>query len=214
MKNRGRGYGAADRVAWRILALAVLALCMAPLVARAQPVVDPTTVPAAAEATDAPADLVVANRQIVTLRASVLGGTPGDRVTAITERLNALLDRGGGTPAVATSEVEGGYLIKVNGEPVFRVLDADVPADSSQSTRQLAEQTAAHLTQALSEIAEARDARALLPAIGWRFSMGPPVSKRSSRSTRSSGVMDSKSSSRAGMRWSEPALSMAAASFG
>ena len=43
MRNRGRGYGAADRVAWRIFALAVLALCMAPLVARALPVVDPTT---------------------------------------------------------------------------------------------------------------------------------------------------------------------------
>jgi small-conductance mechanosensitive channel len=140
---------------------------MAPLVAGAQPVADPTTLPAATEATDAPADLVVANRQIVTLRASVLGGTPGDRVAVITERLSALLDRGGGTPAVATSEVEGGYLIQVNGEPVFRVLDEDVAPDSNQTTRQLAEQTAARLTQALSELAEARDARALLPAIGW-----------------------------------------------
>jgi small-conductance mechanosensitive channel len=50
---------------------------------------------------------------------------------------------------------------------VFRVLDADVAPDSSQTTERLAEQTTANFNQALREIEEARDARALLPAIGW-----------------------------------------------
>jgi len=168
MNERGRGHGAVGRVAWArfVCALGVLTLSMASLAAPAQPAADPATAPAAAEPEGAPADLVVANRPIVTLRAPVLGASPGERVAAITERLDALLERGG-TLAVSANEIEGGYLIQVNGEPAFRVLDADVAPDQNQTTRQLAEQATAHLTQALSEIAEARNARALLPAIGW-----------------------------------------------
>ena len=172
MNKRDRGRGANGRVAWARLAcvFAVWTLLAAAPAVPAQPTADPAAAAPATGASGAPAgepaDLVVANRPIVTLRASVLGGSPADRVVAITERLEALLERGG-TLAVAAREVEGGYLIQVNGEPVFRVLDTDVAPDLNQTTQQLAEQTTARLTQALSEIAEARNARALLPAIGW-----------------------------------------------
>ena len=58
-------------------------------------------------------------------------------------------------------------MIQVNGEPAFRVLDADVDPDLDQTTEQVAEQATARLGQALAEIAEARNARAMLPALGW-----------------------------------------------
>jgi hypothetical protein len=114
-----------------------------------------------------PAHLVVANRPIVTLRAPVLGASPADRVEAIGERLDALLDKGGGVPVASVREVEGGYLLLVNGEAAFRLLDADVDPVGHQTTLQVAEQTAGRLGQALAEVTEARNARALLPAAGW-----------------------------------------------
>ena len=174
MNERGKGRVAVGRVAWtrRVGALGVLTLLtlsVASPAALAQVAADPSTAPAASAPgapTDAPADLVVANRPIVTLRASVAGASPSERVAAIAERIEALLQRGG-RPVVGMEEVEGGFLIRISGEPVFRVLDADVDPDSHQTTQQLAEQTTARFTQALAEIAEARNAQAMLPAIGW-----------------------------------------------
>jgi small-conductance mechanosensitive channel len=115
---------------------------------------------------DEPAELSVANRHIVTLRASVLGASPAQRVEAIGERIDALLDKGGQLAATVQA-VEGGFLVYVGNEPAFRVLDGDVDPDSNLTTAQLAEQTTTRLGQALAETAEARDARALLPATGW-----------------------------------------------
>ena len=126
-----------------------------------------TSMPRAAAASGpAPADLVVANRTIVTLRAPVSGASAAQRVEAISERLDALLAKGG-TPIVSRTAVDGGYMIQVNGEPAFRILDADVDPDLHQTTAQVAEQATARLGQALAEIAEARNARAMLPALGW-----------------------------------------------
>src|SRR5262245_50243086 len=97
MKEWGSRHRAGERVTGTrlVCALAVLTLCTMSAAAPAQPVSEPMTAAATMEATDAPADLVVANRQIVTLRGSVMGATPHDRVAAITDRLRALFDRGG-----------------------------------------------------------------------------------------------------------------------
>jgi small-conductance mechanosensitive channel len=115
---------------------------------------------------DEPVELVVANRPIVTLRTSVLGASPAQRVEAITERMDALLDKGG-QPVATMQPVEGGFVVYAASEPAFRVLDGDVDPDSNLTTRQLAEQATARFGQALAEVAEARNARALLPATGW-----------------------------------------------
>jgi small-conductance mechanosensitive channel len=115
---------------------------------------------------DEPAELVIANRPVVTLRASVLGASPVQRVEAITERIDALLDKGG-QPVATMRPVEGGFIVYAGNEPAFRILDADVDPDSNLTTRQLAEQVTARFGQALAEVAEARNARALLPAAGW-----------------------------------------------
>jgi small-conductance mechanosensitive channel len=128
--------------------------------------------PAAPDATtvarpgDQPAELVVANRPIVKLRASVLGASPAQRVEVIEERIDALLDKGG--QLVATMQpVEGGFIVYAGSEPAFRVLDGDVDPESNLTTRQLAEQATTRFGEALAEVAEARNARALLPAAGW-----------------------------------------------
>jgi hypothetical protein len=174
MNERGKGGGSIGRV--RILrryawAVATWALLLAVTPASAQP--QPTAATAtetdaeAAASESAPADLVIANREIVTLRAPVLGGSPADRVAAIEERIDVLLDRGGATPVASMTPVDGGFLIRFDGEPVFRVLDADVAPDTNQTTEQLAAQTIARFNQALGEIQEGRNARALLPAAGW-----------------------------------------------
>jgi len=166
MNERGRGNGAIGRVACsrgRACALTTWLLLLAAPAATAQPA---ATDADSAAAGGLPADLVVANRTIVTLRAPVSGASAAQRVEAISERLDALLAKGG-APVVSRTAVDGGYLIQINGEPAFRILDADVDPDLHQTTAQVADQATARLGQALVEIAEARNARAMLPALGW-----------------------------------------------
>ena len=166
MNERGTGRGAIGRVACsrgRACALTSWLLLLAAAAATAQPA---ATDADSAAAGGLPADLVVANRTIVTLRAPVSGASAAQRVEAISERLDALLAKGG-APVVSRTAVDGGYLIQINGEPAFRILDADVDPDLHQTTAQVADQATARLGQALAEIAEARNARAMLPAFGW-----------------------------------------------
>jgi small-conductance mechanosensitive channel len=114
-----------------------------------------------------PAELLVANRPIVTLRAEVFGASPAQRVESITERIDALLEKGGGIPVATMLDTPGGFVVMMNGVPVFRVLDEDVDPELNQTTRELASETTTRFGQALAEVAEARNARALLPAVGW-----------------------------------------------
>ena len=167
MNERGRGRGAVGRMAGsrgRACALTTWLLLLAAAAAAQSADVDVEK--AAVASGPAPADLVVANRTIVTLRAPVSGASPAQRAEAISERIATLLAKGG-TPIVSRTAVDGGYVIQVNGEPAFRVLDADVDPDLDQTTAQVAEQATARLGQALAEFAEARNARAMLPALGW-----------------------------------------------
>jgi len=167
MSERGTGGGAIGRAAFslrRARAVSTWVLLLAASAVPAQPA--PVDADADAASGPAPADLIIANRRIVTLRAPVLGASPAQRVEAITERLDALLAKGG-TTVVTKTAVDGGFMIQVNGEAAFRVLDGDVDPGLHQTTVQVAEQTTARLGQALAEMAEARDARAMLPAIGW-----------------------------------------------
>jgi len=167
MNERGMGHGAIGRAAYsrgRVCALTSWLLLLAAAVAMAQPA--DVDADAASASGPASADLVVANRTIVTLRAPVSGASPAQRAAAISEHIDDLLARGG-TPIVSRTAVDGGYMIQVNDEPAFRILDADVDPDLQQTTAQVAEQATARLEQALAEIAEARNARAMLPALGW-----------------------------------------------
>jgi small-conductance mechanosensitive channel len=113
-----------------------------------------------------PADLYIANRRIVTLRAGLLGSPPAERAEATVQRVHSLIDMGGPL-AVTIRVVPEGRALEIDKHLVFRILGADVDPEGGATLDQTANAAAAELRTALAEIREARDSRALLPGIGW-----------------------------------------------
>ncbi len=111
-----------------------------------------------------PAELKIANRGIVTLRAGLLGVSPADRVATIKDRIDLLIARGG-PMRVGTRPIEGGYAVLLDDELVFRVLDTDVDVEVGESAKEVAARAGQRLDQALTEIREARDTRVVVTAI-------------------------------------------------
>jgi small-conductance mechanosensitive channel len=140
--------------------VAIVALGVLPGARAAEPTVAPSP-----PATAAPAQLKLANRSIVNLRAEVYGATAADRVRSIEERLVTVVAQGGPL-AVTTRVIEGGIAVLVDGRLVFRVLQADVDAEAGETADEAAARAASKLQQALDEMREARDSRAMLTAIG------------------------------------------------
>lgn len=152
--------------AGRTCALVMLAVWLAtatPSPARAQDV-------AAAAITGAnpvaPAELVVANRRITTLRAMAFGASPADRVEAITDGLAVLLERGGPL-VVAARPITGGVAIHIDGSFAFRILDGDVNQEAGETTALAADVAMRNLQQALDEMRESHNSEAMLRAIGY-----------------------------------------------
>lgn len=113
-----------------------------------------------------PADLMIANRRIYTMRAEVFGSSPGERAEVAEERIHELAAKGGAL-AVSTRPLPEGTAVLVDGKVAFRVLQGDVAVDSDETPAGVAADAVHNLQLALDEIREARDARALLPAIGY-----------------------------------------------
>jgi len=111
-----------------------------------------------------PAELKVANRSIVTLRTGFFGASAADRVEAIEERIGSLVARGG-PMEVSTHAIEGGYAVLLDGDLVFRVLDADVDAEVGETAEEAAARAGQRLQQALLEIGEARNTRTIVVAV-------------------------------------------------
>ena len=111
------------------------------------------------------ADIHVANRYVATLRANVYDIGPAARAADIEERIGEMVDSGG--KLVVTSEaIPEGAAILINGGIAFRILVADLDPDTTETPVHAASAAAQRLELALRELAEARDARTLLPAIG------------------------------------------------
>jgi small-conductance mechanosensitive channel len=108
----------------------------------------------------------LANRYIATFRAEVHGAGPAERVAAIRKRIQDLVDRGGAL-VVTTQPIPEGAAVMINGRLAFRVLVADLDPDTTSNPVDAANVAAQRLRVALGEVEEARDARALLPAIGF-----------------------------------------------
>jgi small-conductance mechanosensitive channel len=124
---------------------------------------------AAAADAEPPSDIVelaIANRRIFTLRAQVSGASPADRAWAIRVRFAELVERGGPLK-ISTREVPEGTAVLLDGHFVFRVLHADVDPESGETTQTLAAEAARNLAQAIDEIRESRDGRAMLIAAGY-----------------------------------------------
>jgi small-conductance mechanosensitive channel len=113
-----------------------------------------------------PADLVIANRPIVTLREGAFGFSPEDRANAIRATVPALVEQDGPLE-VRTAPLTGGVAVLVNGALLFRVLDGDVNREAGETANGVAADAARNLETVLAELREARDSSAFLPAIGY-----------------------------------------------
>jgi small-conductance mechanosensitive channel len=111
-----------------------------------------------------PAELRIANRPIVTLRAESYGRPPGDRVTSIQSTVPSLVARGGPL-AVTTVGTPEGVAVLVDGSLLFRVLNGDVDAELGETPQSVAAAAVRNVERALAEMREARDARAMGPAV-------------------------------------------------
>jgi small-conductance mechanosensitive channel len=153
--SRPRGRGVAT---WLLVGL--LALACGEALAQADETAAPAPDP------NAPTDLLVANRTIATLRATAFGVSPAERVEAMTQNLDALLERGGPL-VVSTRPMPEGVAILLDGRLVFRILNDDVNREAGETTQMAADAAVHNLQLALNEIREARDSEAMLKAVGF-----------------------------------------------
>jgi hypothetical protein len=114
----------------------------------------------------APADLVVFNRPITTLRAEVFGATPAERVETISRGLDAVLERGGPL-VVSTHPIPEGIALQVDGHFLFRILHDDVNREAGESAQAAADAAARNLQRALEEIRASGDSATMLRAAGY-----------------------------------------------
>jgi small-conductance mechanosensitive channel len=126
---------------------------------------DSTATPPAVDQAE-PAELIVANRPITTLRANAFGASPAERVEVITNGLETLLQHGG--PLVVSSRpIAGGLAIEIDGRFLFRVLEGDANQEAGETPAMAAAAAVRNLQQALNERREGRDSQAMLKAAGY-----------------------------------------------
>jgi small-conductance mechanosensitive channel len=114
----------------------------------------------------ASAGLKVANRQVMTMRAEVLGATPAERVASVGYRLREIIKQGG--PLEVTTQLSPeGMIVRVDGKVAFRVLNGDVDTEAGETVATSGAEAAGNLRKALAEIREAEDARLLLTAAAY-----------------------------------------------
>jgi small-conductance mechanosensitive channel len=114
----------------------------------------------------APADLRVVNRPITTLRATVFGASPAERVETIAHGLDAALERGGPL-VVSTRAIPEGIALLVDGQFVLRILHEDVNREVGETTQMAANAAARNLQLALDEIRESGNSATMLRAAGY-----------------------------------------------
>ena len=123
---------------------------------------------AAAKAGDpalSPATLKIQNRPIVTMRGTMLGYTPKQRVEAAEARIQLLIERGETHPVSAVARPEG-MMVRIGDKGVFVVTPADINEPAGESLDEVSNRTVQNLTQALKEVDEATHGELLLRAIG------------------------------------------------
>ena len=147
-----------------VLVLARAAVCVAALSgpALAQPTVPQQpdqigeAIASAAKSADVsqpPAPLVYTNRQIVTLRAGILGRSPSTRASGIVNLLDGIVH---GPPAgrVTTQPYAQGVLLRVDGHPVLVIFDADLDKLAGERLDVQAASAAERLQLAINEAVE------------------------------------------------------------
>ena len=116
-----------------------------------------------------PAELVVWNRPIVTLRANIGATSPAERVERAGERIEALPDSELGAVPRAISARVGqleGLMVFIGTRQIFNILPQDLDPESSETLESVGRATEEHLLAALQARTEQRRLPVLLRGIG------------------------------------------------
>jgi small-conductance mechanosensitive channel len=114
----------------------------------------------------AQATLKIQNRPIVTLRGTLLGYTPKQRVEAAEARINAVIERGNWGTAT-TKTIPEGLLIQIGNQGMFVITPGDLNTLAGETPEEAGARTVRNLTTALGEIEESRKAETFLRGIGY-----------------------------------------------
>jgi small-conductance mechanosensitive channel len=150
--------------------LAVLVVASAPAFAQpggagtAPPVPAVSSARPAAEVA-APADVVVANRTIATLRGLLFQNPPAERARVARDRIEAALERGRDF-TVAVREDTAGRLLTIGGRGMFVLVPADVDEAAGETLDQAAAAAGRRLELAVREARERRSLPDLLKGVG------------------------------------------------
>ena len=99
----------------------------------------------------APADLIVANRRIVTLRKSIGAMTPAMRVVGVMDRIRALEETDLRQPVVSKQSAIGGqpaYGIQINDKYLVSILQDEIDSSSGERIEDVVQQAVAELNGA------------------------------------------------------------------
>lgn len=108
-----------------------------------------------------PADLVIANRTIITLRAEVFADPPAQRTVGILTRLDDALSQGG-KGVLRDSSLFGGRAILLDDRPILFIAPLDLDPTMGETMETVTERTIERLGVAISESREVRDSSAML----------------------------------------------------
>lgn len=145
----------------RLLVLALALLAAAPALVAESPAPPPQSAQAARPA---PADVLVGNRPVVTLRGLLFQNPPAERARVASERIEKAIESGRDL-TVAVREDAAGRLLTVGSHGAFVLIGADVDEASGETLDQVAAAAAARLTLAISEARERRSLPDLLKAV-------------------------------------------------
>ena len=170
----------ASRTHVRLLAgLVALLPFLAPAGSRAEEAAAPVPPPAQAQAATSPpagnpppADVMVGNRKVATLRGLLFQNPPRERARVANERIEAALQAGGSLDVSVRSETPG-RLVLIGGRGMFGLTPGDLDEASGETLDQAAAAAAARIQQAVREAREQRSLPDLLKAIG--LSLGATV---------------------------------------
>jgi small-conductance mechanosensitive channel len=114
----------------------------------------------------AQATLKIQNRPIVTLRGTLLGYTPKQRVEAAEARIKAVIERGA-WEAVTTKPFSEGLLVQIGDQWMFVITPGDLDPLAGETPEEAGARAVRNLTTALGEIEESRRAETFLRGGGY-----------------------------------------------
>ena len=149
-----------------ILLLIALAFLWPVIVVSAEQPASRGKVEKAVDPSLAPATLKIQNRPIVTLRGTLLGYSPKQRVEAAESRIGTAIERGIRGP-VTTRTISEGLLVQIGEQGMFVITPGDLHALVGETAEEAGSRTVRNLTTALREVEESRRAETFLRGTGF-----------------------------------------------